>query len=86
MTLFRVIVAPWMSECKADTGRPPLLIKQAIRPPAYANFDRKKKNGALDVFGGHHTRKLAGIFGDIGSLSWRAFGGRKRRVDALDVG
>src|ERR1700682_3249808 len=31
------------------------------------NFERKKKNGALDVFGGHHTRKLAGIFGDIGS-------------------
>jgi hypothetical protein len=31
------------------------------------NFERKKKNGALDALRGHRTRILAGIFADIGS-------------------
>jgi hypothetical protein len=32
------------------------------------NFERKKKNGALDALRGHRTRILAGIFADIGRL------------------
>jgi hypothetical protein len=46
------------------------------------NFERKKKNGALDALRGHRTRILAGIFGDIGSY----FGGRRgMRKDRLSV-
>ena len=53
------------------------------------NFERKKKNGALDVFGGHHTRKLAGIFGDIGSYTGRPVRGCSnlaRKISAIDWG
>jgi hypothetical protein len=32
-----------MSEFKADTGRPPLLIKQAIGPPDYDQCRTKKR-------------------------------------------
>jgi hypothetical protein len=32
------------------------------------NFERKKKNGALDALRGHHTGRLAGILADIGSV------------------
>jgi hypothetical protein len=31
------------------------------------NFERKKKNGALDALRGHRTGRLAGILADIGS-------------------
>src|SRR5579859_3057070 len=61
MTLFRTIVAPYISECKADAGCPLLLIKQAVGPTEYDQFRTKKKNGALDALRGHRTRTLAGI-------------------------
>src|ERR1017187_10552438 len=71
MTFFRTIVAPRMSECKADAGCAPLLINKRLDRRSMTNFERKKKNGALDALRGHRTRILAGIFGDIGSC----FGG-----------
>src|SRR6266849_1894197 len=58
-----------MSECKADAGWPPLLLKQAVGPLEYNQFRTKKNDGPLYPLRGHHTRTLAGIFGDIGSYS-----------------
>jgi hypothetical protein len=42
------------------------------------NFERKKNDGPLDALGGHHTRKLAGLEGIIGSF--------RRHVDITSTG
>jgi hypothetical protein len=68
MTIFRTIIAPCVSECKADAGCPPLLIKETVGPTNRTNFERKKKNGGLNALKGNRTRTLAGILADIGSF------------------
>jgi hypothetical protein len=56
------------------------------------NFERKKKNGALDALRSHRTRILAGIFAVIGSYpAGRMFGVASRRrplrkMSAIDRG
>src|ERR1700694_4771032 len=57
-----------MSECKAYAGWPPMLLNKRSDRLSKTNFERKKNDGPLDALGGHHTRKLAGLLGNIGSL------------------
>jgi hypothetical protein len=43
------------------------------------NSKRKKNDGPLDALGGHHTRKLAGLLGNIASYTGR----RARRAEGV---
>jgi hypothetical protein len=46
------------------------------------NFERKKKNGALDALRGHRTGRLAGILADIGNYPGGCSLSARRRVGA----